>query len=78
LPESVQFVGPDRWVLFQIADCSLLRRLPGCQRLARLLREAKRKELVIIYGEDLGPIFLQKFVSECRNEACPHVIVAEP
>jgi hypothetical protein len=23
-------------------------------------------------------IFLQKFVSECRNEACPHVMVAEP
>jgi hypothetical protein len=78
LPESVQYVGANRWVLFQIADCSPLRRPPGCQRLARLLHEARRKLLMIIYGEDLGPIFLQKFVSECRNKACLHVIVAEP
>jgi hypothetical protein len=25
-----------------------------------------------------GQIFLQKFVPECRNEAYPHVIIAEP
>lgn len=27
-----------------------------CVRLVHLLDEAKRKELMIIYGEDLGPI----------------------
>jgi hypothetical protein len=137
LPASVQYVGADRWILYEIADCELhafvetdeqknVQRLywiqfegyipsrpelhhkydsprhamiggldfyvdtwtssqddkskPGsdgehirkliasrgykmpanamCVRLVHLLDEAKRKELMIVYGEDLGPIGL--------------------
>jgi uncharacterized protein (TIGR02246 family) len=135
LPASVQYVGADRWILYEIADCELhafveadeqknvqrlywiqfeayvpshpelhhkydsprratiggldfyvdtwtcslngksnpgsdsehIRRLIAsrgykmpanamCVRLVHLLDEAKRKELMIIYGEDLGPV----------------------
>ena len=41
--------------------------------------KAESRELAA-KGSELyaGQIFLQKCVSECRNEACRHVIVAEP